>query len=50
MDSRIDQCWEYEIEVLSEWLESLRITEEASEQNTKYTDEMSIASANENNV
>ena len=28
MDSKTDQCWENNLETLSEWLKSLRITEE----------------------
>ena len=43
----MDQCWEYKIEVLSEQLRSLRITEETtSEETTEYMDNMSTASAN----
>ena len=50
MDSRADQHWEYDIEVLSKWLRSLQITEEASEWSTEYMDKMLIAPVNKNNV
>ena len=43
MDSRTDQCQEHEIEVLSEWLESLKIIEEALENTIEYTNEILIA-------
>ena len=46
----MDQCQEHEIEVLSEWLKSLRITKEtASEEITEYTDNMLIALVNTQN-
>jgi len=34
MDSRTDQCWENNLETLSEWLKSLRITEEDTSNKT----------------
>ena len=43
MDNRIDQCQGNDIEVLLEWLEWLRITEEhALEETTEYTNEMLV--------
>ena len=40
MDSRIDQCQEHEIEVLSEQLGSLKITKEVSQASIDYIDKM----------
>jgi len=45
-DSRTDQCQENNIEALSKQLGSLKITEEeALEETTEYTDEISVALA-----
>ena len=41
MDNIASQCWEHNIEVLSEQLESLQITEEASERTIEYMDKIS---------
>jgi len=41
----MDQCWGYEIKALLERLESLKITEEASENTTEYTNKMLTAPA-----
>ena len=38
----MSQYQEHNIETLSEWLESLQITEEATERTTEYTDKMLI--------
>ena len=40
MDSKTSQYWEYNIETLSEQLESLQIIEEVSEKTTEYIDEI----------
>ena len=46
MDSRMDQHQENNIEVLLEWLRSLRITEEdTSKETMEYTAKMSVALA-----
>ena len=51
MDSKMDQHWEYKIEVLSEWLGLLRITKEnTSERTTEYIDNMSIVLAVYNEI
>jgi len=51
MNSKMSQCQEYNIEILSEQLESLQIIKKAPQKTTEYTNEMSIASvsAQENN-
>ena len=46
MGSRIDQCQEYEIEILSERLGSLKIIEDTSEKTTEYIDKMLTVLAN----
>ena len=46
IDSRTDQHQGNNIKVLSEWLESLKITEEdVSEETTEHTDKMSVVLA-----
>ena len=43
MDSKMSQHQEHDIEILSEWLESLQILEEASERTIEYIDKMLTA-------
>lgn len=45
-DSKMSQYWEHKIKVLSEWLGSLKIIEDASERTTEYTDNILVASGN----
>ena len=47
MNSKTNQCQEHKIEVLSEWLGSLRITKEnISEEITEYINEISTVLVN----
>ena len=45
----MSQYWEHKIEVLSEWLGSLKIIENASERTIEYTDDILAASENTQN-
>ena len=46
MDSKISQHWEHKIEVLSEWLKSLKIIEDALERIIEYINDILTVLAN----